>query len=94
MVCRRHCGGRNPTVFHLLMSRFREMTGTVELDNVEEEFKCTKEHMGLIKDKATVITEEFQNTKSKQEEIVREMFDNTENKDVLVFTDGLALDNP
>ena len=27
--------GRNPTVFHLLMSRFREMMGTVDLDNVE-----------------------------------------------------------
>ena len=34
--------GRNPTVFHLLMSRFREMKGTVELDNVEKEFKYTK----------------------------------------------------
>ena len=37
--------GRNPTVFHLLMSRFREMKGTVELDNVEKEFKYTKEYM-------------------------------------------------
>ena len=85
--------GRNPTLFYLLMSRFREMKGTVELDNVEKEFKCTKEHMGLIKDKATVITEEFQNTKSKQEMNVREMLDNTDYIDVLAFTDGLALDN-
>ena len=49
------------------------MKGTVELDNVEKEFKYTKEYMGHIKDKATVITEEFQNTKSKQEENVREI---------------------
>ena len=66
--------GRNPTVFHLLMSRFREMKGTVELDNVEKEFRYTKEYMGLSKDKATVLTEEFQNTKSRQEENVIEMY--------------------
>ena len=64
--------GRNPTVFHLLMSRFREMKGTVELDNVEKEFRYTKEYMGLSKDKATVLTEDFQNTKSRQEENVRQ----------------------
>ena len=86
--------GRSPAVFHLLMSRFREMKVTVELDNVEKEFKYTKEYMGLIKDKATVITEEFQNTKSRQEENVREMLDNTDDRDVLVFTDGSALGNP
>ena len=50
--------------------------------------------MGLIKDKAIVITEEFQNTKRRQEENVREMLDNIDDRDVLVFTDGLALDNP
>ena len=50
--------------------------------------------MGLIKDKATVITDKFQNPKRKQEENVREMLDNTDDRDVLVFTDGLALDNP
>ena len=86
--------GRNPTVFHLLMSRFREMKGTVELDNVEKEFRYTKEYKGLSKDKATVLTEEFQNTKSRQEENVREMLDNTDDRDVLVFTDGSALGNP
>ena len=85
--------GRNPTLFYLLMSRFREMKGTVDLD-VEKEFKYTKEYMGLIKNKATVITEEFQNTKSKQEESVREMLDNTDDRDVMLFTDGPALENP
>ena len=85
--------GRNFTVFHLLMSRFREMKGTVDLDNVEKEFKYTKEYMGLIKDKATVVTEEFQNTKSRQGENVREMLHNSDERDVLVFTDGSALGN-
>ena len=70
------------------------MKGTVELDNVEKEFRYTKEYMGLSKDQATVLTEEFQNTKSRQEENVREMLDNTDDGDVLVFTDGSALGNP
>ena len=86
--------GRNPTVFHLHMSRFREMKGTVDLDNVEKESKYTEEYMDLIKDKATVITEEFQNTKSRQEENVREMLHNSDERNVLVFTDGSALGNP
>ena len=50
--------------------------------------------MGLSKDKATVITMEFQNTKSRQEENVREMLDNTDDRDVLVFTDGSLWGNP
>ena len=40
------------------------MKETVELDNVESEFKYTKEYIGLNKDKATVITEEFQTQKA------------------------------
>ena len=64
------------------------MKGTVELDSVEKEFSYTKEYMALSKDKATV------NTKSRQEENVREMLDNTDDSDVLVFTDGSALGNP
>ena len=39
----------------------------MDLDNVEKVFKYTNEYMGLNKDKATVVTEEFQNTKSRQE---------------------------
>ena len=77
--------GRNPTVFHLLMSRFRELKGTVDLDNVEKEFKYTKEYMGPNKDKATVVTEEFKNTKSRQEENVREMLHNTDDRDVSLY---------
>ena len=37
-----------------------------------------------------MITEEFQNSKSRQEENVREMLDRTGDRDVLVFTDGSA----
>ena len=31
--------GRKPVLFHLLMSRFREMKGSVEFDRIEKEFK-------------------------------------------------------
>ena len=66
----------------------------MDLDNVEKEFKYTNEYMSLHKDKATVVTEEFQNTKSRQEENVREVLHNTDDRDVFVFTDGSALGNP
>ena len=62
----------------------------MDLDNVEKEFNYTNEYMGLHKDKATVVTEEFQNTKSRQEENVREVLHNTDNRDVLY----LQMDQP
>ena len=62
--------------------------GKVELDNIEKEFKYTKEHMGHIK---AVVQEDFQNSKSRQDKNVRELLNQTGEKDVLVFT---ALRNP
>ena len=56
--------GRNPTLFHLLMKRFKEMKVTVDLDKVEKEFRYAKEFMGLSKDKATVVREEFRTQKA------------------------------
>ena len=60
-----------------MMKRFKEMKLTVDLDKVEKEFRYAKEFMGLSKDKATVVREEFQNTKSRQEENERKMLYNT-----------------
>ena len=34
--------GRKPSIFHLLMSRFREMKGLVEFDKIEKDFKYTR----------------------------------------------------
>ena len=31
--------GRTPTIFHLLMCRFREMCGRLQFDSVEKDFK-------------------------------------------------------
>ena len=69
----------------------REMKGTADLDNVEKEFKYSKEYMGLMKDKETVATEDFQNMKNTQEENVRQLLNKTDHKDVLVFTSGIVV---
>ena len=31
--------GRKPTIFHMLMCRFREMSGRLEFDSIEKDFK-------------------------------------------------------
>ena len=41
--------GRKPTIFCLLMCRFREMSGRLQVDSVEKDFKYSKDLMGLIK---------------------------------------------
>ena len=87
-------GGRKPTVFQLLMSRFKEMKGTVEFDRIEKEFKYSKEYMGLIKERGKIELEEFNNSKDEQEENTKEFLRKCTNKDVLLFTDGSALGNP
>ena len=61
---------------------------------LKKNLNILNEYMGLHKAKATVVTEEFQNTKIRQEENVREVLHNTDDRDVLVFTDGSALGNP
>ena len=86
--------GRKPTIFHLLMTRFREMKGSVEFDSIEREFKYTKEFMGLIKERGKVMTEEFTNSKEDQEENIRDFLTKCTGRDVLLFTDGSALNNP
>ena len=85
--------GRKPTKFHLLMTRFREMKGSVEFDSIEREFKYTKEFMGL-KERGKVMTEEFTNSKEDQEENIRDFLTKCTDRDVLLFTDGSALNNP
>ena len=88
--------GRKPTIFHLLMTRFREMKGAVEFERIEKEFRYTKEFMGLIKERGKVISEEFTNSKEEQEENIREFLTKCTDtcRDVLLFTDGSALNNP
>ena len=47
--------GRKPPIFHLLMTRLREMKGADEFERIEKEFRYTKEFMGLIKERGKVI---------------------------------------
>ena len=86
--------GRKPVLFHLLMSRFREMKGSVEFDRIEKEFKYSKDCMGMIIEREIFDSEEFTNSKEEQEENIREFLNQSTDQDVLLFTDGSALGNP
>ena len=86
--------GRKTSILHLLFTRFRELSGKLEFDQIEKEFKYSKEIMGLMKVKGNIITEEFKNTKSVQEENIRELLHSMNRENVIVFTDGSALSNP
>ena len=86
--------GSKPTIFQLLMCRFKEMKGSVEFDKIEKEFSYTREFMGLIKEKGKIDVEEFKLTKEVQEENIRELLSKLQAEDVIIFTDGSALNNP
>ena len=86
--------GKKPTVFHLLMTRFQEIKGSVEFDRIEKEFRYTKEFKGLIKERGNVLTEELTNSKEDQEENIRDFLTRCTDRDVLLFTDGSASNNP
>ena len=44
-----HSYGQKPTVFQMLMCRFKAMKGNTDFDNIEKEFRYTREFMSLIK---------------------------------------------
>ena len=67
-----HSYGRKPTVFQMLMCRFKEMKGNTDFDNIEKEFRYTREFMSLMKAGGVVNTEEFKVEKETQEENVRD----------------------
>ena len=73
---------RKPVIMHLLMSRFREMCGKLEADNTEKEFKYTKEMISLNKVNEKVNTEEFTDSKSTQEENIRENLNQIGNEEM------------
>ena len=86
--------GRKPTILHLLRTRFREMKGSVDFERIEKEFRYTKECMGLIKERGKAMAKEFSNSKEEQKENIREFLVKSTDSDVLLFTDGSALNNP
>ena len=86
--------GRKPTIFHMLMCRFREMSGKLEFDSIEKDFKYSKDLMGLIKEKGKIDVEEFKNTKTDQVENIREILGQIDENETVAFTDGSALGNP
>ena len=89
-----HIYSRKPTVFQMLMFRFKEMRGNTDFDNIEKEFRYTREFMSLMKAGGVVNTEEFKVEKETQEENVRDLLSKLQPEDVVLFTDGSAFGNP
>ena len=85
--------GRKPVLFHLPMSRFRELKGYVEFDRLEKEFKYSRDCMGMIIEREIFDIEEFTNSKEEQEENIMEFLNQSTDQDVLLFTDGSTLGN-
>ena len=86
--------GRKPTIFHLLMTRFREMSGRLEFDSIEKEFKYSMDIMGLMKVKGKVDTDDFVNSKNVHVENIRDKLNQIKEDEIVIFTDGSALGNP
>ena len=80
--------GRKPTIFHMLMCRFREMSGKLEFDSIEKDFKYSKDLMGLIKEKGKIDVEEFKNAKTDQVENIREILGQIDENETVAITDG------
>lgn len=66
--------GRKPAIFHYLMSRFREIGGKVQMDNIEKEFIYTNEMVELMKVRGKMDTTESRNAKCIQEETLEIYF--------------------
>ena len=69
------------------------MKGLVEFDKKEKVFKYSREYMGLIKDIDMLYTETSTNRREDQEVNIREVLDQCSSRDVLLFTDAIALTN-
>ena len=90
-----HTTGRKPTLFHLLMSRFREISDKIDIVLNEKEFQYTKDLMCLMTVKGkTDYRDGFRNSKEVQELKIRDKLRQIKDNDIVVFTDGSALSNP
>ena len=70
------------------------MSGRLEFDPIEKDFKYSKDLMGPIKEKGKVDVEEFKNTKTDQVKNIREILGQIDENEIVAFTDGSALWNP
>jgi len=86
---------RGSTAIQLLMSRFNELREEIILDDVEKEFKYSKDMMGLTRQLTVGVSEEeFKNEKSAQVDVTIQLLQEIPKEDVLAFTDGSTLNNP
>ena len=83
------------TTFNLLMSKFNELRGEIQLDDIEKEFKYSKDTMGLSRRREyNNMEEEFSTSKEIQAVNTFQLIQNLPPNDVLVFTDGSSFGNP
>ena len=84
-----------PNLFRMLLTRFNELRGDLELSRVEKDFVYDSSFMGLsLSRKGKSTREEFQLSKDVQAENIKESLLLIPDTDILIFTDGSALTNP
>ena len=83
-----------PNLFRMLLTRFNELRGDLELSRVEKDFVYDSSFMGLsLSRKGKSTREEFQLSKDVQAENIKELLLLIPDTDILIFTDGSALIN-
>jgi len=81
-------------VFSLLLSRLNEFKGSLDIENIEEDFSYSKDYVGLSKSyKEKIITQEFENSKTFQTENIQRQLSSLQGEEILVFTEGSTLGN-
>ena len=70
------------------------MSGRLEFDSMEKEFKYSRDIMVLMKVKGKVDTDNFVNSKNVHAENIREKLKQIKEDEITIFTDGSALGNP
>ena len=71
-----------------------EMNGSVEIDKIEQDFRYSRECMGMIKEREIFEREQFPKSKEEQVENIRDCLNQGTDEDVLLFMYDLALGNP
>ncbi|XP_045162028.2 uncharacterized protein LOC123526843 [Mercenaria mercenaria] len=83
-----------PKTFQLMISRFNEVREDIKLENIEQEFQYSKEHLGLSRTKEYVHTETFHTSKDMQVSNIKDILGTCKDNCILAFTDGSAIGNP
>ena len=70
------------------------MTGRLEFDSIEKDFKYSEDLLGPIKENGKIDVEEFKKTKTDQMKNIKERLGQKNENEIVAFTDGSSLWNP